>query len=75
MKNLTSLILGINPTSRLTTVIGMMAVIAQILEQYKHGEISEYGLITAVCATAFVRLTDEGWVKAFGDRIGARTRE
>lgn len=73
--NLMNLILGGNPVCRLTTVVGMVAVISQILEQYKHGEISEYGLITAICATAFVRLTDEEWVKTLGSKIGVRNRE
>jgi hypothetical protein len=74
MKNFADLLLGGNPVSRLTTIAGLVAITAQILEQYSHGEMSSYQLVTALAAMAFARLTDESWIKNVGDRIGARKR-
>lgn len=75
MEQLTKLLLGSNPVSRLTTVAGLVAISAQLLEQYSHGEMSSYQLVGAICAMVFARLTDESWVKNTADKIGARTRE
>ena len=75
MEKLTKLLLGTNPVSRLTTIAGLAAISAQILEQYSYGKMSSYQLVGAIAAMAFARLTDESWVKNTGDRIGARTRE
>jgi hypothetical protein len=75
MEKLTKLLLGSNPVSRLTTIAGLVAISAQILEQYSHGEMSSYQLVAALAAMALARLTDEDWVKNTADRIGVRTRE
>jgi hypothetical protein len=75
VEKLTKLLLGTNPVSRLTTIAGLAAISAQILEQYSHGKMSSYQLVAALAAMAFARLTDESWVKNTADRIGARTRE
>jgi hypothetical protein len=70
-----NLLLGRNPISRITTIAGVVAVAAQTFEQYSDREISVYGLVSALAAIIFARLTDEEWVKNTANRINGGNRE
>jgi hypothetical protein len=53
--------IGSNPISIVTTITGLIVVVAPLVDQYQRGTLAPWMLVAGLAGAVFARLTDEDW--------------